>query len=384
MKKHIQKIDARILSQINILNSKSNFIDCIVYVQDYDFFIKNTPPYFSILYSYPFLNALGIRIELDKLKDLVQQSNVIYISAQTQIYAQVSRAKKVLNLDKFYKENYFGKGITIAVIDTGLAPHLDFFVPQKKILHFEDFISNNIVPYDDNGHGTMVSGIIAGSGIKSSKKYVGVAPLSQLIVIKALNERGQTTTIEMLRAMQWLYDNHEKYNIDIVCMSFGSEPSPNDPLILGAEALWNDGMIVVSAGGNSGPKSNSIKSPGGSSKIITVGAIDDGRGASEDENGDFRTNIKLADFSSRGPAFDAYKPDVLAPGVDIISTSSDLSYIAMSGTSVSTPIIAGVCALIQEKYKKTLTPIQVKEILLSNCHTLGLDRNSQGYGYLSF
>ena len=204
------------------------------------------------------------------------------------------------------------------------------------------------------------------------------------MVLKCLNQKGQTTTIEMLNAMQWIFDNHKKYNINIVCMSFGANPiSENDPLIKGAEVLWNEGIIVVAAAGNSGPEYHTIKSPGSSKKIITVGSIDDGRNINSGLKFDNKI-ISIPDFSSRGPAFGLYKPDLLAPGVDVISTSREYGYGKMSGTSVSTPIVAGVCALIMEEYKNDITPNQVKELLLDNCHSIGQDRNSEGFGYLRF
>ena len=112
-----------------------------------------------------------------------------------------------------------------------------------------------------------------------------------------------------------MVDNRKKYNIKVVCMSFGSMVlSSNDPLITGAEVLWNNGITVVAAAGNSGPESQTIKSPGASSKIITVGAINDNR-----KNGKYNEdNFVIADFSSRGPILDNYKPDLVVPGVDIM------------------------------------------------------------------
>lgn len=382
-----QKIDASIYNQINTLSTPQNYIECILYVKDYDlsrdFFIKYKPKVAQIIYEYPFLNAFGIRIERDKIDYIAQLSQVVFISSQTHIFAQVSKAKEVINLKQFYSQNILGQNINVVVIDTGISPHIDFLFPTQRVVYFKDFISQKTLLYDDNGHGTSVCGILAGNGIKSGKKYSGIAPYSKLIVLKCLNQNGQTNTMEMLNCLQWVYDNKSKFDIDIVCMSFGANPlSKNDPLMRGAEALWDQGIVVVAAAGNSGPQSQSIKSPGSSHKIITVGAIDDGR---EGEQPFFYShdNIKLAEFSSRGPAFGFYKPDVLASGVDLVCAGT-ADYTTMSGTSASTPIIAGVCALLLQKYQKSISPNQVKEILLNNCHSIGLDHNSQGFGYLRF
>ena len=180
--------------------------------------------------------------------------------------------------------------------------------------------------------------------------------------------------------MQWIYENKDKFNIKVVCMSFGSQPlDVNDPLMLGAEALWNEGIVVVAAAGNSGPQKSSIKSPGISGKIITVGALDDGRN-NESNNS---KNYKTASFSSRGPAYNFYKPDCLAPGVDIICASNkDDFYTKMSGTSVSAPIVAGSVALLLEK-NPNLTPNQVKSKIMRSCQKIEFDRNSEGLGLIN-
>ena len=109
-----------------------------------------------------------------------------------------------------------------------------------------------------------------------------MAPKANIVMCKALDKNGETGALTILQAMQWIYDNADRYNIKIVCMSLGSQPlESGDPLMLGAEALWNNGLVVVSAAGNSGPAWSTIKSPGVSGKIITVGALDDGRSSGE-------------------------------------------------------------------------------------------------------
>ena len=152
--------------------------------------------------------------------------------------------------------------------------------------------------------------------------------------------------------------------------------------MIGAEALWSMGIVVVAAAGNSGPENSTIKSPGISPKIITVGALDDGRG----EDGSFeKSNFKVAKFSSRGPAGYFYKPDILASGVNVVGASFDKEqssfYQKMSGTSVATPIVAGACADIISLYPN-ITPDQLKVRLLSSCQVLSGNRNEEGFGYM--
>ena len=280
-----------------------------------------------------------------------------------------------MNIDYFYKDKIYGQGITVAIIDTGIEPHLDFTMPKYRIKKFIDLIGNQSMPYDDNGHGTFVAGVLLGNGLVSNKKYMGIAPCCDIIAIKALDKSGESGSFKVLDAMQWIYNNHLKYNIKVVCMSFGSEPlNNNDPLSLGVEALWRQGITVVVAAGNSGPDAKTIKSPGINSRVITVGGIHDGRDGE---------TLKIADFSSRGPAGQFYKPDIVAPSVDIVGNNRELvngkGYITMSGTSVATPIIAGICALILQRYPK-FSPEQVKKYLIKCGEPITGNRNDEGFG----
>ena len=172
--------------------------------------------------------------------------------------------------------------------------------------------------------------------------------------------------------MQWVYENYKKYNISVVCMSFGAESSKKfDPLSKGAEALWKAGITVVAAAGNSGPNKETIKSPGTNPYIITVGALD-------------ISASNVANFSSRGPTIYGHKPDLLAPAVNVISCNNKfLPYTKMSGTSVATPIVAGVCAIIKSKYPNT-TNNEIKKFLLSHCTKITGNVDTEGAGYLKF
>ena len=181
--------------------------------------------------------------------------------------------------------------------------------------------------------------------------------------------------------MQWVYDNAKTYNIKVVCMSFGSEPlGENDPILQGAEKLWESGIVVVAAAGNSGPEYQTIKSPGISTKIITVGGMDDNR----IDDTFFDNNLfEIAEFSSRGPALNNFKPDLVAPAVDIISCGINSPYVKLSGTSVSTPMVAGICALLLEQNPE-LTPSEIKKILISNTTPITFNKNKEGSGYIHF
>ena len=179
--------------------------------------------------------------------------------------------------------------------------------------------------------------------------------------------------------MQWVFEHRKEYNIRLMCMSFGSVfLGKNDPLMLGAEKLWDSGIVVVCAAGNSGPESETIKSPGSSYKIITVGALNDNRVGDIPQYGKFA----VADFSSRGPINNTYKPDILASGVEINGLKNNTAfYTTMSGTSVSTPLVAGVCSRLI-KQNPSFSPDRIKKQLINSCNPITFDRNSEGFGWL--
>lgn len=379
----LSKLDSKLGKLIKTACSDLKTMIVIVYVKNMEMAINFFQEKRIIIRAkYPFLNALCVEITLDNLHLLAKQSCISYISSQSNINTLSYVAKKIINVEKFYSENIFGKGINVAIIDTGISPHIDFLLPNNRIMHFVDFVNKESHFYDDNGHGTFITGLVASNGLASGKKYSGIAPLCNIFSLKALDKDGQSTSVEMLEAMQWIFDNKEKFNIDVVCMSFGAIPtSKYDPLMKGAEKLWDYGLTVVAAAGNSGPDKNTIKSPGISRKIITVGSFDDHRNEEEEfEN----ANFSIADFSSRGPAFEFFKPDLVVSGVNLVSCGNKETYTKMSGTSVSAPLVAGICALLIEKYKRKINPNQIKTLLQKCCTPIVRDRNTEGYGYLSF
>lgn len=371
--KNFSKLDKDLFSVMAL--SENMKINCIVYVES----LISAKRYFkskqNIVAEFPFIKAVAMEIKKDEILDLCSRDWVKFITKQSSVMALMNVARKVLNID----ETLTGDGITICYIDTGIKPHGDFTICKNRIIKFIDLFNNKQKPYDDNGHGTFVAGVGSGNGCLSGGKYKGIAPKSNIISIKALNSAGEASAIVILEAMQWVYDNYKKYNIKVVCMSFGSEPlGLNDPIMKGAEALWDRGIVVVAAAGNSGPEYQTIKSPGTSSKIITVGGMNDNRLDNDEINPNF---FEIANFSSRGPALRRYKPDLIAPAVNINSCSIEpkQNYTSLSGTSVATPMIAGMCALLYEK-NSSLSPDMIKYKLLASCKSLTFNRNLEGNG----
>lgn len=368
------KIDQKLLSEIAVLSCERK-LPCFVFGRDFEKTKRHLQKQnIHILNEYLFINSFFCALSQKEIYALSDVHVVDYISSCANVCAQMYISKKILSVEK---TKLTGEGVCVAFIDTGISPHPDFLIGRNRIKVFKDFIDGRAEPYDDNGHGTFVAGVCAGCGAMSSFKYSGVAPKADIISLKALNADGESGANKILSAMEWVFDNFKKQNIRLVCMSFGSEPiGVNDPIMVGAEALWKEGVTVIAAAGNSGPEYQTIKSPGISSKIITVGGIDDNRYDNFRYNPNF---FEIADFSSRGPAMKKVKPDLVAPSVDIVSCGIQKPYTSLSGTSVATPMIAGLACLMLEK-ENSLTPDAIKNNLLRNCNPLGFEMNLEGYG----
>lgn len=263
---------------------------------------------------------------------------------------------------------YTGKGVGVAILDTGIYPHLDF---GSRIWAFSDFLSHKRYPYDDNGHGTHVAGILAGDGSASRGIHRGSAPGCGIISLKVLDRFGNGSKKEVLQAFSWILRNRETYQIRVVNISVGTTLTArqeDDLLIQGVEELWDEGLVVVAAAGNQGPEPGSVTAPGSSRKIITVGSSD--------------LLLGKKGISGRGPTQDCVcKPDLVAPGNAVISCAPGKTnpYGIKSGTSMSTPVISGAVACMLEKHPH-LTNVELKIMLKETAEDLGLGRNQQGWG----
>lgn len=282
-----------------------------------------------------------------------------------------------------------GKGINIAIFDTGIVEHIDL---KGRVHTFLDCVGGRMTPYDESGHGTHVAGIISGSGVASSGTISGIAPSSNLHAIKVLDYKGDGNIRDTLKGIDWLMKNYKERDIRIVNISVGTPPTIRNieeiQLLHAVEELWDAGLIVVTAAGNNGPESGSITLPGVSERVITVGACDDQ--IYINKKGDAKYN-----YSGRGPTFESVcKPDILAPGSYIKSCSNyrgnynnrnknrKYFYAIKSGTSMATPVVTGAIALLLEKYPD-LTNIEVKQRLRESADDLNRPINEQGWGLLN-
>jgi len=265
------------------------------------------------------------------------------------------QVKQIVNAKDVYKSGLTGKGIRIALLDSGVFEHIDL---QNRIVYFKDYINQKEFPYDDNGHGTHIAGIMAGNGHANDEKIMGMAPKAELLVFKILDEKGNGKTFDALKALDWILEHHKQYHIRILNFSMGYKPNANEKmqnlLLEKLSRLWEEGVVVVTAAGNNGPKDATITVPGILREVITVGAC---------ENASvYQTTV--ADYSGRGPTNCCIvKPEILAPGTEIVSLSNYKNgYEKKSGTSMSAPIVSGTLALALEK-KPQLSPEEIKILL---------------------
>ena len=289
----------------------------------------------------------------------------------------MDHARKWIHCDGVSDLGLTGKGVGVAILDTGVYPHQDF---MDRELIFRDMLKKRTFPYDDNGHGTHIAGIIGGNGQASSGRFRGVAPECRLICVKVLDHRGNGFSSDVLAGLGWVERHREKYGIRIINISVGSLTrkgmSEESALVRGVDAAWDAGFVVVVAAGNNGPGRRTITTPGISRKVITVGCSDD------DKEVDVAGN-RMIDYSGRGPTGACIcKPDLVAPGSGIVSCAARRNgYMVKSGTSMSTPLVSGALALLLEKHPG-LSNRDVKLRLRERCVDLGLPRNQQGWGLL--
>ena len=296
---------------------------------------------------------------------------------------------KAIKADAVWKRGITGRGVTVAVLDTGVASAPDL---AGRLVQVRNDLTGQTTPCknlsgeldcnDRYGHGTFIAGLIAGNGASSGGKWKGVAPEASILSVKAAGADGSADVSNILAAIQWVVSFKDRYNIRVLNLSLGTDSTQDwrvDPLNYAVERAWAAGMTVVVAASNNGPAAGTIAKPADDPWVITVGATDD-RGTAG--LGDDR----LPDFSGRGPtAHGLAKPDLAAPGAHVISLRApgstidsrfpnyvDGSYRQGSGTSMATGVASGAAALMLQA-NPGFTPDRVKHALVATAKDAASD-----------
>ena len=320
----------------------------------------------------------GVQVVPDRKLEWIQPVEQLP-EQETPLY-KLEVSDKTLNMEKVWNAGFTGKGVGVAILDSGVAPHKDF---EGRLAVFKDFTdpSRDGKPYDPAGHGTHVAGDAAGSGAASRGRNKGPAHEATILGLKIGNDSGPDLSAAV-KAIDWVLAHKDEHNIRVMNMSFGG---PNvdpktDPLMKAIQKAAEKGVVSVIAAGNEGPGSETVGSPGDSRFALTVGASDTKKTPTPDDD-------TLARFSSRGPVpGGAPKPDVVAPGVKINAPDANNynGYVAFSGTSMASPIAAGVVATWFQA-NPAMTANQAIDIAKGSARPLnqkGLSENDQGKGLL--
>ncbi len=334
-------------------------------------------------------------IPINGLKSVID-SRPVYVKASSS--DEVLQLYKVINgyntlsmtrdltgisaISKLY--NLTGKGVKVAVIDSGIGNNLDAFKDENGNSRVEyQVVSglNETGKYDLDGHGTHVAGILAGNGIYNIEgkirqtDNVGMAPDASILSIRVLNQYGYGDNSWIIEGI----DRAIKSDARVLTLSLSTN------LYTGEKDLIHDiirkaydaGKIIVGAAGNNGPYGASLGSPGGFDEVINVGAA-----AIVQNKGIF---IKMWSKSSVGPAIDNYPgPDLVAPGTSILSVDyRDGTLHALTGTSMATPHISGGIALLLQAFPNA-TETQIRYALLASCVDIGYPVETQGRGFVNF
>jgi serine protease AprX len=342
------------------------------------------------------INAFAAEMTASAALELATSSNVRWVSLDSPMvgtncpncvssanldnnYVEVVRADEVWNASPPLQ----GQGIGVAVLDSGVNWQTDLYtiMGQNRVVAAVNFHTGyNQTPWDGYGHGSHVAGVIGGNGRSSDGKYIGIAPLSNIINVKVCDdlENGMCTAQSVVSGLQWVLNNKDAYNIRVVNISLNAsipESYHTSPIDAAVEILWFNGIVVVVSAGNHGV--SNLYAPANDPFAIVVGAVDT-------KNSIDISDDHVAGFSSYGLTGDGFaKPDLVAPGKNIVSLMGnqgmglpadhpdnivDGSYFMMSGTSVAAPVVSGAVALLLQD-EPNLTPDQVKYRLMATANS---------------
>ena len=359
----------------------------------------------NVTRALPIVGGFAARLPATAVPRLAAAPGVIGLSEDRAVHVQGGGAAtgtaigpRVLQAPTAWSAGATGEGVTVALVDTGVADSPDL---AGRIVPVRDDVTGRTSSCydlsgahscrDTYGHGTFMAGLIAGDGASRGGAPTGAAPGARLLSVKVAGDDGAADVSTVLAAIQWVVSFRQRYGIQVLNLSLGtdsSQPWEDDPLNYAVERAWDAGILVVVAASNRGPGPGSIAKPGDDPWVVTVGAVDDqGTPGTGDD--------RLPDFSSRGPTVDGVaKPDVVAPGGHVLSlrapgstldrefppADADSPYRSGSGTSMSAALVSGVAALALQAHP-SLSPDRLKHALTASARPVATqDPSAVGAG----
>jgi subtilisin family serine protease len=356
-------------SQLNLIDNEQNSVLRSVKLkgiaQSYD-------RKFNYLY-----NGASLSIDRSKLSELKRIAGIkkvhIVRDKAIQLHDSISliKADQVWNLKDNQGASLTGKGVKVAILDTGIdytrAELGGCFGADCRVVDGYDFMNDDNDPMDDQGHGTHVAGIVAANG-----EIKGVAPEATLYAYKICDYSCPTdgTIAALEKAIDPDGDPSTDDGVDIINMSIGGPGGFDDPLTVAVNNLADENILVVISAGNEGDGAMTVTSPGNAARALTVASTD--------------KNDNIASYSSRGPILSEtfQKPEISAPGSDITSLAIGSGNVSMSGTSMAAPHVAGAAALVKQQYPE-LTGQEIKTLLISNTDSIDYPFATAGSGRLN-
>jgi serine protease AprX len=355
------------------------------------------------------INAFSADMTAGSAVELARSNNVRWVSLDAPVVSTgctpcidtsnlANTYIRTIGADRVWNKSPYRQGtsIGVAVVDSGVNPNGDLFTNlgvNRQVADVRFNSDHNQNTSDGYGHGTHVASIIGGDGSESGGKYIGVAPMVNIVNVKVSNDDGSAMIKDVVAGLQWVLEHKDTYNIRVVNLSLNSsvaESYQTSPLDAAVEILWFNKIVVVASAGNQG--SGAIFPPANDPFVITVGATDDkGTNSLSDDI--------LASFSAYGLTGDGFmKPDLVAPGKNItarlVNQNMGLAnahpankvgdqYFRMSGTSMAAPMVSGAVALLLQD-EPNLTPDQVKYRLMATANKswAGYSSSKTGAGYL--
>lgn len=346
----------------------------------------------SLIYSFNYLNILCANLSSSDIERLIEYPEISKIVFDEYLFLC---GISVATANKYYaskNSSLTGKNIGIGLVDSGVYPHNNLLYPHNNIKNFSDAINGYNYPYDDNGHGTSMAGIICSNGSSLDSLYKGIAPNSKLYTFKAFDKLGKGFFSDIVHSIESLLEMPKEHNIKILCLPF--ELLTHNIFIINAfKSIFNTciqrNIVPIVPSGSNKNNPNSIMGIATLDNCITVGGLDT------------VTSTNLYNFSSCGPFQKRCKPNFCAACTDIISLTSDTSYYSeknntkvyppklttqyssFSGTSIATAYVSGLCALLYEK-DPSLTFKDILSLLTLSCDPLdGLSKSQVGEGVLN-